>query len=113
MTKSPMHSHLASGRWFQLSLAEQLGNIGSEYERVLSAYNNQNFKRYDSAIDRLYELLCLSVVDPRWTMAQRREICRLKESVSETFFGDCQTEQSREGLRRYFYYFGVLARKGN
>jgi hypothetical protein len=29
------HRDLAAGRWWQLSLAEQLGNIGSEVSRAV------------------------------------------------------------------------------
>jgi len=35
--KQFMHKELAEGRWFQLSLMEQLGNIGSEVGRALHA----------------------------------------------------------------------------
>jgi len=31
-----MHRELAAGRWFELSLVEQLANIGSEIERTIS-----------------------------------------------------------------------------
>lgn len=30
-----MHHELASGRWENMSLAEQMGNIGSEISRVI------------------------------------------------------------------------------
>ncbi len=29
------HKDLAAGRWYSLSLAEQLGNVGSDFERAL------------------------------------------------------------------------------
>ena len=32
---SVQHHELASGRWNELSLIEQLGNVGSEIERAL------------------------------------------------------------------------------
>jgi len=35
MNKKVIHKKLAEGRWFQLSLCEQLGNIGSEVDRAL------------------------------------------------------------------------------
>jgi hypothetical protein len=31
------HPELASGRWFTFSIAEQLANVGSEYERARKA----------------------------------------------------------------------------
>ncbi|TSC78477.1 MAG: hypothetical protein G01um101429_750, partial [Parcubacteria group bacterium Gr01-1014_29] len=35
--KQFIHKELAEGRWFQLSLMEQLGNIGSEVGRAARA----------------------------------------------------------------------------
>jgi len=29
------HPELANGRWHPMTIAEQLGNVGSEYERAL------------------------------------------------------------------------------
>ena len=108
---APGHSHLAAGRWHQFTLATQLGNIGSEFERASRALTANNESRFRAASDRLYELLNLSASDPKFSLVQRREITRLRESISETFFGNTQTEISRNGLSRYFYHFGVLARK--
>jgi hypothetical protein len=106
-----IHRSLSAGRWHEFTLAAQLGNIGSEFGRACRALESDNKSRFDSAIDRLYELLGLSASDPRWTLSQRGEITRLRESISDTFFGDTQTAESRKGLDRYFYYFGILARK--
>jgi len=33
----PLHAGLAAGRWFELTLMEQLGNIGSEVGRATRA----------------------------------------------------------------------------
>lgn len=106
-----IHSSLAAGRWGEMTLAAQLGNVGSEFGRAARARETGNILRFDHAIDRLYELVDLTLTDPRWTLVQRREISRLRESISETFFGDTQTQESRDGLDRYLYYFGVAARK--
>jgi hypothetical protein len=107
-----LHSSLSSGRWGKLTLAAQLGNVGSEFGRAARAQESGNTSRFDNAIDRLYELVDLTLTDRRWTLPQRREISRLRESISETFFGEDQTKESRDVLDRYLYYFGVLARKG-
>jgi hypothetical protein len=41
-----MHQTLAAGRWFTLTLAEQLGNIGSEVSRAILGRNDpERFKR--------------------------------------------------------------------
>ena len=49
-TKMSLHTELASGRWRQMSITEQLANIGSEYSRALKAHKsgneNQNERKY-------------------------------------------------------------------
>jgi hypothetical protein len=51
------HPDLASGRWFTLSLACQLGNAGSEYERALQSKKRGDKVRFDHAFNRLLELM--------------------------------------------------------
>jgi len=34
-----IHAELAAGRWFDLSLVEQLAHIGSEVDRAIRAWN--------------------------------------------------------------------------
>lgn len=34
---SALHRELAAGRWYTLSLVEQMANIGSEIERTMAA----------------------------------------------------------------------------
>ncbi len=34
--RAPHHPGLAAGRWFELTLVEQLANVGSEIERALN-----------------------------------------------------------------------------
>jgi len=36
------HQELAKGRWFELSLVEQLANVGSEVEQTISWRNKGN-----------------------------------------------------------------------
>ena len=44
MTKA-LHQSLAAGRWFELSLAEQLGNVGSEVGRALARQKKDDLKQ--------------------------------------------------------------------
>ncbi len=52
MIKEYIHKHLAAGRWLELSLSEQLGNIGSEYNRAAAAKRKGDWERYEKACDR-------------------------------------------------------------
>ena len=58
------HPELAAGRWFTLSLATQLGNAGSEYERALQWKKRGDKVRFDHAFARLLELIDLTIADP-------------------------------------------------
>ncbi|OGE74320.1 MAG: hypothetical protein A3I07_02590 [Candidatus Doudnabacteria bacterium RIFCSPLOWO2_02_FULL_42_9] len=95
------HQELANGRWFTMSIAEQLGNVGSEYSRMLSAKKRNDEVRFNSAFVRFLELLDLTISDPRWSIHRKRELLRLCESY-EGFPLD---------LQKYFDQFAILARK--
>lgn len=103
------HPSLASGRWFTMSLAEQLGNVGSEYERALRWKGKDNI-HFTHAFDRMLELLDLTIADRRWKNHRLKELVRLREVVCEELWGDSE-ELIDSNLRSYFLYFGILARK--
>lgn len=102
------HPQLASGRWFTLSLAEQLGNVGSEYERACTFQAISDGLRFQQAFERFLELLDLTIADPRWRNYRLKELCRLREQACEEFLG---TQHSDLGsLKNYFLTFAVAAR---
>lgn len=96
------HSDLAAGQWFTLSLAEQLGNVGSEYSRILSSRKCNDEVRFKSALVRFLELLDLTINDSRWNLSRKRELLRLREHSCDNF---------PESLQKYFDQFVLLARK--
>ncbi len=106
-----IHESLAQGRWFQLTLAEQLANVGSEFHRASKAFQAQNSTRFNHAADRMLELINLTASDPRWFGPKTREITRLKESMCTEFWGDAPSIHSQAALDRYFTYFAIAARK--
>ena len=101
------HLDLASGRWFELSLAEQLGNVGSEYERVLK-WRQQKDARFQNAFDSFLELLHLTVPDQGHSFSRKRELLRLRETACTEL---TQTTDSPINLSDYFYHFALLARR--
>ncbi len=104
------HPNLASGRWFTLTLAEQLGNVGSEYERAQRWKHRGEQVHFEMAFDRMLELLDLTIADERWHNHRLKELVRLREVICEEFFGE-PYESSTGDLKNYFLYFGILARK--
>ena len=105
-----VHSNLASGRWHTLKLAEQLGNVGSEYERALRGKERGDTVHFENAFTRMLELLDLTITDPRWKNHRLRELVRLREVVCEELVAEDETLNNSPNLRNYFLYFGILAR---
>jgi len=104
------HPDLVAGRWFTLSLANQLGNVGSEYERTLSWKRRGDIDRFEHAFARLLELLDLTIADPRWKNHRLKELTRLREVICDEFFNETPEFSQSTDLRKYFLYFGILAR---
>lgn len=103
------HSTLASGRWQTLSLAEQLGNIGSEVSRTKN-WQNKNPATAAKASERALELLDLTINDKRWYTGLK-ELTRLREIFCDTIFNEGQEYQSSlTDLEKYFFPFTLLAR---
>lgn len=112
MTTSVLHRNLASvGRWQELSLVEQLGNIGSEVGRAIAAHRNGNAERSARALDRALELFDLTIADQRWRY-RLKEITRAREVCCEYFFGKNSFQETPEALEKYFTQFALVARRG-
>ena len=111
MTAGVFHREAASGRWFELSLMEQLGNIGTEVARAARAKEVGNEGRRWNALNRALELFDLTVADERWRGPKRREICRAREVVCDFLVGDNAYGSSAESLDVYFLPFAVAARQ--
>lgn len=104
------HPDLAAGRWLTFSLAAQLGNVGSEYERALRWKQQGDKDRFEHAFARLLELLDLTIADPRWKNHRLKELTRLREVICDELCNEIREFNSSSDLREYFLYFGILAR---
>ena len=106
------HQELAKGRWQNLSLMEQMGNIGSEVGRAIKWNKKQDNDRFISAFDRALELFSLTLADNRW-QGRRKEIARSKEVFCDLFFGGNQFGTVPESLAKYFMQYAIAARIRN
>ena len=102
------HTDLAQGRWQTMTLAEQLGNAGSEFGRAVKAQKLNDNSRFEGAAERFIELINLTVADPRWRGRRRQELARVKEAGGEALYG--QDLAQAESLEKYFFQFALLAR---
>lgn len=104
------HRELAAGRWHQLSLAEQLANVGSEVGRM-RRWRERDPRAMTRAFERALELLDLTLADPRWRQ-RLREIARAREMLCDAAAGGGDYGTTLEDLDRYFLAFAVAARHG-
>lgn len=100
------HQTLAAGKWQTLSFVEQMGNIGSEVSRAAHATDDQ--KRWSAAI-RAFELLDLTINDPRWR-SRLKEIMRVREVFGGALINSNEYGTDLNDLDRYFFHFGLAAR---
>ena len=107
-----LHRDLAGGRWWTLSLAEQLGNVGSEIGRA-SSWMSRNPGTALLAFHRALELIDLTLADPRLraSRARLREIARAREVVVDFFAGSNEYGSTARSLQKYFDQYALAARK--
>ena len=98
-------------RWSRLSLAEQMGNIGSEVERALRWREKKDAVLEQKAFDRTLALIDLTLADERFCH-RLKEIARTREVLCDFFQGGINFSISAEELRRYFMQFALAARAG-
>jgi hypothetical protein len=111
MSGSFLCKKLAKGRWFQLSLAEQFGNIGSEISRA-ATWQGRDAKLFEGAVERAIELFDLTIADPRWQTARRlKEIGRAREVFCDAVFGGEEYGTTFQNLQPYFDQYAFMARK--
>ncbi len=96
------HKQLASGRWFNLTLSEQMANIGSEVERTILWKNKNNRDYSQKAFERALELIDLTVRDAK-NKTRLKEILRGREALVDYFLFDNQFSSSDQLWRNYFY----------
>ena len=103
----PIHKNLSNGRWFELSLAEQMGNIGSEVSRA-SKQQGKDKNLFWGAVARAIELFNLTLSDKRWTN-RLREIGRAREFFSDAVLGGYEYGTDLKSLQKYFDQFAMAA----
>jgi NTP pyrophosphatase (non-canonical NTP hydrolase) len=104
------HKNLAAGRWNQLSLLEQMANIGSEVERALNWRAQNNTAYCQRATERALELLDLTAQGTK-NPAHRKELTRVREALADYFFGANQFISSDALWKKYFSHFANAVRK--
>ena len=103
------HSTLENGRWFELSLNEQMGNIGTEIGRVLRARKQNNPIALENARDRALELIDLTIADPN-RKHQLKEIIRAREVFIDSLATKKAYRSDLVSIDKYFMHFAIASR---
>lgn len=104
------HKSLANGRWFELTLVEQMGNIGSEVSRAIKAQERHKEDRKEKALERALELIDLTIQDPK-NSTRLKEVCRTREVLCDYFYCDNIYKSTGESLNKYFLPYGEVANR--
>jgi len=104
-----MHKELAEGRWENMSICEQMANIGSEVNRAIAWKNKHNKERTELAAERAIELIDLSVDGAlkKGNSTALKEFCRLREVVADCLY-DCGIyDISDQEVKNIFFPYAV------
>jgi len=104
------HKGLAAGRWSQMSLCEQMANIGSEVSRALNWRQKNKIDFSQKAAERALELIDMSLASVK-LFPRIKEFTRLREAIVDYFYGSNQFSSSESLWRNYFDHFNYAARK--
>jgi len=104
------HQELSSGRWSEFTLAEQLGNVGSEVSRMIN-WRGKDKAIADRAFERMLELIDLTLADLH-DKYRLREIARARELlVSNWLMPNSKNDLELNQLNKYFFQFALLVSK--
>lgn len=101
------HKDLSNGRWAEMPFAEQMANIGSEVSRALNWRKKGKKDLSQKAFNRALELIDITVSSVK-RYPKLKELCRVRESLVDFFFGTNQFCSSELLLRKYFDHFAYL-----
>lgn len=94
-------------KWHKMKLAEQMGNIGAEFLRMVNLKKKNDKEGAKRSLERLLELIDLTIEDER--LENRLfEIFRLREIVCDIYFDNRYYKVSVDNLKKYFINFSYL-----
>jgi hypothetical protein len=98
-------------RWAQMSIFEQMGNIGSEVGRAISARRANREDRVEGAIIRALDLFSATVeVNLAQFPHRAREVLLARDQFLALFYEDT-FEDDAENIERYFMQYALAARR--
>ena len=106
------HKEISDEYWFNLSIYEQIANIGSETTRAFNM-KKKDFSDYLwKSIDRMLDLIDLTIKGEK-NIYRMRELCRLREVILDYILCNNSYEVPESFFDKYFVFFGLRARALN
>jgi hypothetical protein len=94
-------------RWADMSMYEQMGNIGSEVGRALAAKRRGDTPGMRGALYRGLDLMdATAELWAKKKTPRTKELLRAREQFAEAII----TDKDDPGLESYFMYFAIAAR---
>ena len=90
--------------WFNMSIGEQISNVGSEVSRAIQWQNKGNEKRKVGFCMKAIEFLKLSMEDPK-NIHRVSELRNCIDELKDYFLGDNIYNTTEEMLRKYYDAF--------
>jgi hypothetical protein len=100
---------LESGRWFKLSIMEQLANVGCDVDRAIRWRNRGELEDSKHAFERALELLSFTILDPKNRGPRLKELTRVRETFIDYFLFDNEYKATDEMWQNYFFQFNYAA----
>jgi hypothetical protein len=101
-----LHKQLAaSGRWLQLSLIEQLANVGTDIERAMQWKKRGEVRDNQMAFERALDM---TIADPK-NRKRLKELLRVREALIDYFLYYNEYATDDEFWQSYFYNFNYAA----
>lgn len=104
-----IHKELSAARWFELSLFDQMANVGMDVDRAIRRRQKGDLDGSKHAFDRALELINLTFLDPKHRNHRLKEIGRVREALIDYFVYDNEYGSSDELWQNYFYAFNYAA----
>ncbi len=103
-----IHKHLSINKWQKMSLAQQIGNIGSEISRARHWEEMSDFDSREKALERALELVDLTLAGQRqWS--RLKELTRLRELICNLIVKSDIYNLSLTDLENFCLNFALIA----
>jgi hypothetical protein len=97
-------------RWARMTIQEQMGNIGSEVDRSISAWQAHDTKRFNGALNRALDLFDATTENMVAHKSPRtKEVLRAKDQYLALFFDDKIADAPC--VQDYFMQYALAARR--